>query len=627
MEEETIDLKKYFRLLKRWLWLLILGLILGSAAAYGGSRLQTPVYQAVTKLMVTRGRAADQSLDIISYYNATQLSQTYLQLLQTDTVLNAAAQRLAVDLAQFNVEVSVVRDTSILDVAVEHTDPALAATLANTLVEVLIEKNEEIQSVRYVQMEASLQAQKSQLETQIASLQEQITQASRRTVAEQERWLQDQISSLEIEADALAAEIPTLGAPVDPALRAALEQKQARLDQVNQLLPLYKKSYNDLLVYGTQVDAANTASDAQLSLLNTTLALYQQIYQSVLSNLESVRLASLENTPSVVPIEVAAVPQVPVRPRLLLNTALGGLTGFMLVIGVLVLNEYLDTTIKTAEEVEELLGLNVIGLIAQSRRDHEQAMGIYVSREPRSPFAEAYRSLRTNIEFSSVDRPIKTILVTSPDPSSGKTTVSANLAAIFSQKDSRVLLIDADLRRPSVHLALEMNNRLGLTDILRGTREIVDVIQAPATDLNMAVITSGALPPNPAELLSSAKMSEVIDRFSQRADVIVIDSPPSLVADAQVLASRVDAVLLVAVPGETSRESLKNTVESLRHAGARIIGVVFNRVSRDRLEYYGDYYYYHTSENKDDAAAVGAPPSAGSRRADRLARRRAKNEK
>jgi non-specific protein-tyrosine kinase len=618
MQEDTIDLKRYFRLLRRWLWLLILGLLLGAAAAYGGSRLQTPVYQAVTKLMVTRGRAADQSLDIIAYYNTNQLSQTYLQLLQTRTVRDAASQRLGLDLDQVGIEVSVVRDTSILAVAVEHPDPALAATIANTLVEVLIQKNEEIQSVRYVQMEQNLLAQKAQLESQIASLQEQINQASARTVAEQEQWLQDQIDALETELSVLTAEIAALGAPADPVLRDTLEQKQTRLAQVNQLLPLYRQSYNDLVVYGTQVDAANTASDAQLSLLTATQVLYQQIYQSVLSNLESVRLAGMENTPSVVPIEIAMAPQLPVRPRVLLNTALGGLTGFMLVIGALVLSEYLDTSIKTAEEIETLLGLNVVGLIAQSRKNQELEMGIYVSREPRSPIAEAYRSLRTNIEFSGVDRPIRTLLITSPDPSSGKTTLSANLAAIFSQKGSRVLLIDADLRHPSVHRALEMNNRLGLTDILRGSREIMDVIQSPPTDKNLAVITSGALPPNPAELLSSAKMSEVIERFAERADLVVIDSPPSMVADAQVLAARVDAVLLVAVPGETSREALKATVEGLRHAGARIIGVVFNRVSRDSAGYYGDYYYSRIPETGQEEAQ---PPAVKPRKKPLFSRR------
>ncbi|MCJ7519497.1 MAG: Wzz/FepE/Etk N-terminal domain-containing protein, partial [Anaerolineaceae bacterium] len=335
MEEDTIDLKKYWVLLKRWTWLLILGLVLGATTGYGASRLQTPVYQAVTKVMVTRGGMTDQSLDIYSSIYSDQLTQTYLQLLQTETVLVSAEERLGIDLEKVAIDAKVIQNTAIIEISVDHTSPQLAASIANTLVEVLIEQNEKIQSGRYIQMEESLSAQKTQLESQIAALQRQIEQASIKTVAEQEQWIQDQITTLEQEAEALPVEIKALGSPATPELRDALEQKKARLEQVKLLLPLYQQSYTDLVVYGKQVDAAKSTANSQLALLTTTQTLYQQIYQSVLSNLETVRLAGMENTPSVVPIETAAIPEKPIRPRKLLNTALAGMVGLMLTTGIL----------------------------------------------------------------------------------------------------------------------------------------------------------------------------------------------------------------------------------------------------------------------------------------------------
>ena len=591
MEEETIDLKKYWVLLKRWTWLLILGLVLGAAAGYGASRLQTPVYQAVTKVMVTRGGMTDQSLDIYSSIYSDQLTQTYLQLLQTETVLVSAEERLGIDLEKVAIDAKVIQNTAIIEISVDHTSPQLAASIANTLVEVLIEQNEKIQSGRYIQMEESLTAQKTQLESQIAALQRQIEQASIKTVAEQEQWIQDQITTLEQEAEALPVEIKALGSPATPELRDALEQKKARLEQVKLLLPLYQQSYTDLVVYGKQVDAAKSTANSQLALLTTTQTLYQQIYQSVLSNLETVRLAGMENTPSVVPIETAAIPEKPIRPRKLLNTALAGMVGLMLTTGILVLREYLDNTVKTSDDIEKLIGLSAIGYIAEMQNKNVDETGLYVSKQPRSPISEAFRSLRTNIEFSAIDKPIKTILVTSPEPDTGKTTIAANLAIIFAQKGRRVLLLDADLRRPHVHRTMNLQNRVGLTDLLLENQSIENVSHKIDGSDSITVVTSGSLPPNPAELLGSARMERFLGELGENMDLVVIDSPPSIVADAQVLAAKVDAILLVIQPGKTQKGLIKATIEILKRANARIIGVVVNRISRDRGDYYSQYHY------------------------------------
>jgi polysaccharide biosynthesis transport protein len=591
MEEDRIDLKKYWLLLKRWIWLLILGLLLGAGAGYLASRLQTPVYAATTKVMIARGSVADQSLDVYSNYYLNELTQTYLELLKTETVITNASKRLGIDANEVIVNAQAIPDTTIIEIQVEHPNPQLAASIADMLVTVLIEKNDEIQSGRYKKMEESLTAQKSQIETQISALQNQIEQASIKTVAEQALWLQTQINALDLESKTLATEISSLANPTSPESRSDLEQKKARLEQVKLLLPLYRDSYTNLAVYGKQVDAAKSTTNSQLALLTSTQNLYQQIYQSVLRNLETVRLASMQNTPTVVSIESAAIPEVPIKPRKLINTVLAGMIGLMLTTGILVLNEYLDNTIKTSDDIEKLMGLSAIGYIADMQSKDVGETGSYVSKQPRSPIAEAFRSLRTNIEFSAIDKPIKTILVTSPEPETGKTTIASNLAAIFAQKGKRVLLMDADLRRPHLHRALNLQNRVGLTNMLLENQNLQTVGHKIDGNSAITVITSGSLPPNPAELLGSFRMERTMADLGKSMDVIVIDSPPSVVADAQVLAAKVDAVLLVIQPGRTQKGATKATIEILKRANARIIGVVVNRISRDRGDYYSHYHY------------------------------------
>ena len=238
-----------------------------------------------------------------------------------------------------------------------------------------------------------------------------------------------------------------------------------------------------------------------------------------------------------------------------------------------------------------MLGLKPIGYIFEIENNNKGEEGLYVSKQPRSPDSEAFRSLRTNIEVASRDKPVKTILVTSPEPGTGKTMVAANLAVVFAQKGMRVLLVDADLRRPQIHRVMNLRNRVGLSDLLLESQTIFDVGQKVKDIESLTVITSGSLPINPAELLGSIKMERLLKELGETMDVIIIDSPPTLVADAQILATNVDGVILVIQPEKTLKDEIKATVELLTYADARIIGVVLNRISRNSGKYYSRYHY------------------------------------
>lgn len=338
-------------------------------------------------------------------------------------------------------------------------------------------------------------------------------------------------------------------------------------------------------------------NQAERDRLEASLAQYRQTYAGLLTSYEEVRVAEAQATSNVVQVEPASPPEKPVRPRLAVNTLLAGMVGFMLAVGGIFLVEALDNTLRTPDDVTRLLGLPVLGVIA----DHPVEDGHLVALDtPRSPVAEAFRSLRTNLQFASVDRPLVKLLVTSPGPGEGKSTVAANLAAVLAQSGKRVTLLDADMRRPRLHKLYGLPNRAGLSGLFVDSRSILDGVLQRTPAENLSVITTGDLPPNPSELLGSEKMNEIINQVMEVSDVLVIDSPPvMLVTDSAVLSQRVDGVLLVLRQGETNLDFARHSVEALRRVGANLLGVVLNGVPA-RSSRYGYYRYQGYSASYAD---------------------------
>ena len=599
-----MELKRYFSLARRWLWLGILGLVLGAAGGYVFSARQTPIYQASTRFIILRA-AQTGATDYYSYLDSQQLVQTYIQLLTTQKVLDAASQELGYPV--YGASAQQVPDTQFVQLTVTNTDPKRAADIANALVTILINQNEELQSVRYLTSEQNLQSQIDQVQSQVTTLQTQINDISAATVQDQLTQVQVQIESLQTQITASENDIANLKKKLQTEeVRAQIAEKQAMLDQTKPVLALYQQVYTNLVVLGQPVDnGANTST--RLTQLQTTLNLYQGIYINLLNSLEAVRLAKAQNTPNVVQVEPATVPGSPISPRPFQKAGLAAAIGLMLAAGIAFLIEYLDDTLKTMDDVERVLQLPVVGYIAEIQYESGSDESLYVTRQPRSPVSEAFRLLRTNLEFAGVDRPIRRLLVTSAGPSEGKTTVSVNLAAIIAQGGKRVVIVDADLRRPKVHRFLGLSNKVGLSDLFRGVAANRLVSQTIDNLDMVSVLTSGSLPPNPTELLGSVRMEQILEEAEKDADVIIIDSPPSLVADVQVLAAKVDGVILVVHPGNTHSDAALATLEMLNRAGARTVGVVLNRIPRDRADYYGGYrhyspYYagYHYYSGSDD---------------------------
>lgn len=223
------------------------------------------------------------------------------------------------------------------------------------------------------------------------------------------------------------------------------------------------------------------------------------------------------------------------------------------------------------------------------RSKNKKIVNLITQFKPQSPITEQYRLIRNNLHFSSVDKDIKTIVITSPEPSDGKSTTSANLALVLSQQGKRVLLVDADLRKPSIHYAFNLSNIDGLTSVL--TKDITLEQAISKTHLsNLDILTSGPIPPNPSELLDSKAMELVIEELKLMYEYVVFDTPPILVVtDSQIMASKCDGVVLVVASRKTKRDRARKAKDLLEKANSIMVGVVVNGVESKKSDYYGHY--------------------------------------
>jgi capsular exopolysaccharide synthesis family protein len=320
-------------------------------------------------------------------------------------------------------------------------------------------------------------------------------------------------------------------------------------------------------------------------------------------------------------IEKAESPLSPSKPRKTLSLILSAVVGLMGGVGVAFFLEYLDNTLKTPEEVERYLGLPNLAVVPDFTRLHnrnhdaaprkqgetegrslvQKSQELVLAHHPLSVVTESYRAFRTGILLSRAGEPPRTILFTSGTRAEGKTATTVNTAVIFAQMGVKVLVIDADLRRPRCHKVLGITNGPGLTELLTGQYDPHHLIKPTAMD-NFFFLRSGAVPPNPAELVGSRKMQETLARLQESYDYILIDSPPVMpVSDAVLLSTMVDGVVMVVDSQETPKYVVKEACVRLGYAQAKILGMVLNRLDIHRGDYayyYRHYYsYYHSHES------------------------------
>lgn len=377
--------------------------------------------------------------------------------------------------------------------------------------------------------------------------------------------------------------------------------EQARFATDGQRLATQVKSAQAAVNTITRQIASYQGNPNGLTSLNATLASDQNSYSSLLAASQQFNLGRDAAKNSVSVYSPASIPTTPTSPSPKRMAIIYAFVGLLLFGGAVYAYDYLDDSLRSPEEIEELAGVPVVGSIERFKTPRDRSE-LITAREPRSTVAEAYRLLRTNLQFAAVGRPLRTVLITSPHAQEGKSTTAGNLARVIAESGRRVTLIDGDLRRPALHRIFGMERRLGgLTTLLLS--EHLNGAGVARTDLpNLAVVASGPLPPNPADLLGSQRMQAVIDHLGAGDEMVMIDSPPVLsVADAAILAAMVDGVVLVVDPGHSKRRDVIRSREALEAVGAHIIGVVINRLKKS-----DDLYYYYASQYHYDSAATEA---------------------
>jgi succinoglycan biosynthesis transport protein ExoP len=364
--------------------------------------------------------------------------------------------------------------------------------------------------------------------------------------------------------------------------------------------------------FDKQKQEANKLNESAIeySILKRDLDSNRTLYEGLLEKLKEAGVTAGLRSNNFRIINVARVPSSPSEPNIPRNLSFALVLGIISGVGLAFLLENMDTTVRTPEQAQLISGLPSLGMIPLGSKSTrlgaagkrlaltppaKEVFETVTQIRPQSQMAESYRALRTSLLLSNLGAPPKVILVTSARPQEGKTTTSINTAIVLAQKGVRVLLVDGDLRRPSVHKALGMQPRSGLSNVLTGSATIQQTVTASPVLPNLFILPAGTPPPNPAELLASSNMRDLILELRQQFDHIVIDTPPTLsVTDAVVLAPRADACVLVIRSGQTTKQALRRARDILTQVNAHVAGVLLNAVDLTSP----DYYYYYEYQGK-----------------------------
>jgi polysaccharide biosynthesis transport protein len=544
-----MELRQYLKILRKYLWMILLVCAIGAGSSYYYSSRQPPIYRSTTTLALNLSAPGA----LLPYYvqpeTVQNLVPTYIEFLHTRAFASSVVAQLNMpDVSEETIMSSIaasgVANTVFFRISVVSSRPDYALRIADAVATSFIEQN--------VRQQAEQQSQRDTAQTALRDLEKQRLDDLRTRLEEQNKYY--------------TALIPTLTSQI------------AELDK----LPPSNERTQKITDLHAQLVQAQDLNVRVLGSLSDTQTRYQ-----LLSDTGTYNTAII--------VDKARLPFGPEPGHLLIDVLFAGVASVILALGGAILLEYLDNTYKTPEELDADYGLPTLGAIGRivtggkSRR--ESGESLVMLRLPNSTLAEAYRSLRTNIQFAAAGKPIRSLLITSAGPAEGKSMTAANLAISFAQLGGEVILADLDLRRPSVHRLFGLSNETGFTNMmLNGHRPLESYLQnGPVAGLR--ILTSGPLPPNPSELLSSADARALIEQLCGEADLVIFDTAPAVtVTDAVILAAQVDAVLQIVLAGSTRRDLALRGRDILKRSGGRLLGPVLNKIKLGDL---GNYYYYY----------------------------------
>ncbi len=549
--------------------------------------------------------------------------------------------------------VEVGKKTNIIRISYPDTDPELARDVVNTLVQAYLEKTvalkaeeasktvdfvgDQLNGVRQTvdAAEKDLQAYKSksgvmQLDTEAQTLIENVSdvEKQRAEVVIQKKQVEFALSSLKdaarrgvvyspsvlgdnplvagmaskladlvVQKRALISEY-TEAAPQAKALQGQIDELQRKLQATYETALRNLDKQEGTIVQGLGVLEGRLrqlpGAERDLARLTRLAKVNADIYTFLLQKHEEARIAKASTISNIDIVDPAITPDRPIKPQKVKNLILGLLVGCMFGVGLAFFQEYLDDTIKDPEQAKRILGLPVLSVIPYLKpAEGSGTIDAVALLEPKSAGAEAFRSLRTALHFSSLDRDAKVLLVTSAFPAEGKSTVSANLGILLTQNNARVLLVDCDLRRPSLHTKFSHSKVPGLTEIISGAASLAGAIHSTGVE-RLDFVSAGTIPPNPAELLGSDAMRRFLEEARGQYDRIILDAAPVLaVTDTAVLSSLADQGLVVMEMERVPAKAAQRMRDILHATGMRVSGFVFNDKKNHGQAYGYDYYGYY----------------------------------
>jgi succinoglycan biosynthesis transport protein ExoP len=402
------------------------------------------------------------------------------------------------------------------------------------------------------------------------------------------------------------------GYPEMSRLKSQMESIQKRIDgEMNKIIHSIRNDYESTLRRETLIRQAFEQQKVrvmemkekaiQYNILKREADTNKELYRGLLQRMKEAGVSAGITASNIQVVDQAELPIKPYKPNKQLNLILAAVVGLFLGIGLAFFFEYLDNTVKTSEEVEQLLRLPSFGMVPEISNERRKRLEkgssypveLITHGHPKSMLSEAYRNIRTSLLLSFSEKPPKKIIITSPNPAEGKTTTAINTAIALSQTGAQVIIVDSDMRKPMVHKIFGEENGTGLSNFLSGHVELESIVKGTEIP-NLFYIPSGPIPPNPSELIGSNLFKSMMESLAERFDHIVLDSPPVLgFADSIILSTTVDGVILVVLGGKTPRETLQRAKEVLHQVNVKILGVVINRVDIHRSEYGYYYYRYH----------------------------------
>ena len=681
----------------QWLILATTAILTVLVAVY--SFRTKPVYQATGRLDIEAELPLLQSLNELFRTGEADDSflATEVSILQSDNLIWETVQQLGLGpktsaaettaatknavIASFRGRFHIERtkDTHMVLVSYESTDPGEAALMVNSLIKNFIENNFQTKYNATRQATGWMETQLDELKVKVEKSQQAMVAYERQNnianVGEKQTVAESRFEDLskefnQAQSDRLTKESlykmvasndAQVGFLQGNGLLAGLEAKELDLkEQYSEALAQYGPTYpkalrlqdqmkdvdalilrerkrivenvqNEYLAAARRQEFLGAALAEQkkevdkvdqflieFNLLKRELDSNQTLYDGLLQRLKDATVTAGLRATNIHTIDEAPVPSYPVRPNKMRNIEFALAAGLALGIALAFTQEALDNSLKNAQEMEKLTGLPTLAIIPMGTSSLGHRSGLLpltgtngnsspivelsVLKKPGAAISEAFRALRTSVLLSTAEQPPRVLLVTSAQPSEGKTSTSLNLAAALAQKGSRVLLVDADMRRPGLANALNLRTGNGLSGILTGAYEFDENLLQKVEGLaSLFLLSTGPRPPNPAELLCSMKMEKLVQTMRQKFDHVIIDSPPILpITDATIISSLVDGVIMVVESDATSRAALNRAVHVMEHSGGRILGTVFNKVDTRRDGYYGYRYYhgYYTTQSK-----------------------------